>query len=164
MINVPLLAPPSRLPRLDKIAALRDPEVRARRAADAAREAVVLADEARQIRDAYAMTLVRRHGARPVDVQTRMRIARNAYVRLRRRFPDSEVPDVNLDDAWHALEVATDRVEKMTARAERAREIRDAAAQEMVNAGRRPVDVVKATGLTSARVAQMRLAPVLEPV
>lgn len=147
---------------VERVAAVAAPEKRAKAAADAVRKATAAVDKARVTRDNTAVWLVRA-GARPVEVQQRMGMARNqrnAYVRIVQRLGEAPVPDhSSTRNAWRTLDRAVARMTEHAAVASEARVLRDQAAQAMVDAGARSMDVAKATGLTSARVSQMGLTP-----
>jgi hypothetical protein len=153
-----------------------NPVERVRVLSEVIRTAESTADEYRPIRDAAAIALRLDYGVKPVKVYRCAHVNRNAHARLVRKAKDeARLPEgairvvprqtyLTEEGAWIALIDAADRVQAAKDQAERAREERNALILPMLlGRVRKPdgriytdADIADMTGLTSARVAQIK--------
>jgi hypothetical protein len=148
------------MPTIESVRAIKDPGKRATQAAKIIRAARARADEARQERDAAAMSLHRHYNWGPVDVYRAIGVSRSAFVDIAERVGRIG----KISNAEQVMSRAAATVARNETLANEAREVRDEAATGMLN-GRyrkpgggayRNSEVAKCTGLTTARVAQLR--------
>lgn len=146
-----------------KVRALPDPDKRAAQAARINRQAQERADEARVIRDRAAVSLHLHYDWKPVEVYRALGVSRSLFVRMIERVTD-DGPLKRVPDAERVMKRAAKTVERNEALVEESREVRDEAAEGMLN-GRyrkpgggtyRNAEVARLTHLTTARVAQLR--------
>lgn len=136
-----------------------DPEERARVAARAWADADARVKAARAARDAAALHLLRNEGRKPVEIYRPARLSRRLFQPIaascKGRAPvveDAERVLVDQGEAfWYAKAAAAE-----------AAHARTAACQEMLSAGRTNAEVARASGLSTARVTQIKkdLVPV----
>jgi hypothetical protein len=145
-------------PTLGTVRKIKDPMERVKAAATLVEDAQRRGDEARRQRDMYALHLDKVLGWRPVDIVRQVQVSRSLYVRIRDRYPTVLVEKAKsltgdvpaLAKAAGAEAVKWDRI------AAEGIEIRDAAIEEAINGGIRNAEVARATGLSTARIAQIR--------
>jgi hypothetical protein len=145
-----------------KIEKIADPAKRLAAAARLAREATIEANKARTRRDLAAVTLHRVHGWKQVDVRNLIGCSRGLYVRIEQRTP-VELPDI--EDPEKVIREVLPVIARLNATVEKARTIRNEVADAMLDGHiRKPdgrvysnADVHRMTGLTSARIAQLRV-------
>lgn len=145
------------------VAKIIDPMKRLTAAAALVREAEAAAERARAERDMATIVAHLDQGVPPVVLyRDTLAVSRGLFNRIIQRAP-AERPTI--DNAKAVAGKAAKQVRKFEAIVEQAREIRDTAALNLMNGrdeqGNRvpPVsnaDISRATGLTTARVAQMR--------
>lgn len=149
------------MPSTATVRAIEDPAKRARAAARIVRDAEAKANEARYERDMAAVILHLREGWKPVEVYRALGVSRGLFVRMVQRAPADLPP---MADPDKAMRKAARTVERLDTTCEEAREVRDEAAAGML-AGKyrkpdgtlyRNADVARLTGLTTARIAQLR--------
>lgn len=145
------------------VAKIIDPMKRLTAAAALVREAEAAAEHARAERDMATIVAHLDQGVRPVVLyRDTLAVSRGLFNRIIQRAP---VDRPEIPDAKTVAGKAARQVRKYEAIVEQAREIRDTAALMLMN-GRDAqgnkvptvtnADISRATGLTTARVAQMR--------
>jgi hypothetical protein len=145
--------------------AIEDPLVRVEKAAEVVRKAEVRADAARSMRDIATVVAHLDDGVSPVTLyRDTLECSRGLYVRIIQRAP-SQRP--KMDDALAQARESAQAVRRHEAVIEEARLVRDETALLLMNGGTDPVtgnkvtpvsnaEIARATGLTTARVAQVR--------
>lgn len=143
------------MPTVEKVRSLSDVEERAREAAKIVKAAEYKAKLERTKRDIAAVVLVKRDDELPIRVAELIGVSRGLMFRMFDHMEEADLPEI--DDPRKTAEKAGKAVQKWDAQAEEAREIRDEAIMAMLGSPRwRNADVARITGLTTARIAQMR--------
>jgi hypothetical protein len=140
---------------------IQDPEKRLAAAHQAYVEARTRLKDARQRRAVAGVALRYQPGRTQASVLRELAVSRALYVRWERRWAEEARA---VDNPERAASQATKDLEKWSAVASEMREIRDDVVDDMLNGGLRRrdgarfrnADVARITGLTTARVAQMR--------
>lgn len=148
---------------IDKARALPDPAKRAQASARLNRAAQERADTARVERDRAAVSLHLHYGWKPVQVYRALDVSRSLFVRMCERVT-ADGPLRRVPDAEKVMRRAAATVARNDAIVEESREVRDEAAIGMLSGFYRKPDggayrnaeVADLTGLTTARVAQLR--------
>ena len=150
---------------IDKVRAISDPLERVAAAADLVRKAEERADAARSMRDMATIVAHLDDGVPPVTLyRDVLKCSRGLFVRIIQRAPAKRPKMDNAVDQARESAAAVRRHEDVI---EQARAIRDETALLLMNGGKDPVtkkkitpvqnaDIARATGLTTARVAQVR--------
>jgi hypothetical protein len=157
--------------RLTELAADPDMPKRAQQAAVIARVAKMQADDTRTARDQAGTALTEVHGWKPVHAYTLMKVKRGLYARIRTRCLERGL-DPQYRDEGEAQRIAglyAGMPERLDALADRAGEVRDEAIVHLLTTpasegGMPNAEVARLTGLTTARIAQLRPATEQEPV
>lgn len=151
------------MPTIDAVRALPDPAERAKEASKINHAAQERADAARVERDRAAVSLHLHYGWKPVQVYRTLDVCRTSFVLMVGRVaPSGRLPKV--PDAEQVMKRAAATVARNEALVGESREVRDEAVTRMLNGKyRQPdgspyrnADVHRLTGLTTARVAQLR--------
>lgn len=148
-----------------ELSAVADPRERAEQAAELVRYAHAHAEKARLERNRAALAMYNQDGMSAATVwRDTLGISRNLWNRVLDRWDAGEIePAEGLTDPRGAAKRAADRVRHWEKVEEEARAIRDEVALDLMDGSYggpplRNAEVVRLTGLTSARVAQMRTA------
>lgn len=147
---------------IDAIRHLPDVEDRAREASRIAKTAAIKSKVERTRRDGAAVVLARKYGELPIRVAELGQFSRGLMFRMLDRVADGDVDKIaetfpTAPDARKAVEKSGKAVRKWDMLAEEAREVRDDAVEKMLASPQwRNADVARITGLTTARIAQMR--------
>lgn len=149
----------------DDLRSISDPLERVAAAADLVRKAEVRAENARAMRDMAAIVAHLDDGVPPVTMyRDVLQCSRGLFVRIIQRAPAKRT---KIDGAVEQARESAAAVRRHEAVIEAAREVRDETALLLMNGGTDPVsgdevkpisnaDIARATGLTTARVAQVR--------
>lgn len=141
---------------------VRDPLKRIAAAAALAREAEEIAEEARARRDRAAVVLRHDYDMTPVAIyRDVLGMGRSLFNRILDR---TEVPDYDEGAALPSVEEVIEQakadsetVRKYDEIATKARDIRDTTALDLIDSGKASnADVSRVTGLSTARIAQLR--------
>lgn len=149
----------------DDVRAIPDPLERVAAAADLVRKAEERAENARAMRDMAAIVAHLDDGVPPVTMyRDVLGCSRGLFVRIIQRAPAKRP---KMEGAVEQARESAAAVRRHEAIIEAAREVRDSTALLLMNGGKDPVtgqkvtpvsnaDIARATGLTTARVAQVR--------
>jgi hypothetical protein len=148
-----------------ELSAIADPRERAEKAAELVRYATSHADKARLERNRAALAMHVAH-VTPAALIWRdtLGISRNLWNRLLKEYEEGKItPAENLVDPTGAARRAVERKRHWERVADEARKVRDDVALELMDGSwggppLRNAEIVRLTGLTSARVAQVRTA------
>jgi hypothetical protein len=145
-------------PTIGTVRKIKDPLDRLKAAAILVDEAQAKGQDARRTRDMAALHLDKVLGWRPTEIVAQIHVSRSLYVRIRDRYAavlvehaknmTGDVPKIAAASGAAAI--------KWDAIAKEGIEIRDEAIAEAIAAGVRNADIARATGLSTARIAQIR--------
>lgn len=150
---------------VDDVRAIPDPLERVAAAAELVRKAEERADAARSMRDMATIVAHLDDGVSPVTLyRDTLQCSRGLFVRIIQRAPAKRA---KMDNALAQAGESAAAVRRHEAVIEQARAIRDETALLLMNGGKDPVtkakitpvsnaEIARATGLTTARVAQVR--------
>lgn len=150
---------------VESVRAIADPLERVAAAAELVRKTEVRADAARGIRDMATIVAHLDDGVSPVTLyRDTLQCSRGLFVRIIQRAPAKRP---HMTDALAQARESAQAVRRHEAVIAEARAIRDETALLLMNGGTDPVtgkrvvavanaDIARATGLTTARVAQVR--------
>lgn len=147
---------------VNSVAKIADPMKRAAAAATLVRDADNAAVDARATRDMATIVAHLDQGATPVTLYRALGISRGLFNRMVQRAPQQRPP---IEDALAVATQAAKEVRKYERISAEARAIRDETALSLMNgrdtAGNQVkmhsnADIARATGLTTARIAQIR--------
>jgi len=144
------------VPTLASVVKIKDPLLRATRAAEIVHDAQERAEATRNARDLAALHLERVQHWRPVDIVDLIGVSRGLFVRIRQRGP-AHLPVI--DNAEDVARTMGEETIKWDTLAKQAGLVRDNAIYEARQAGISNADLHRATGLTTARIAQLKHGP-----
>lgn len=151
--------------QVEKVRSIEDPIERVTAAAELVRQREERAEGARQVRDQATIIAHLDDGVAPAEMyRDVLDCSRGLFVRIIQRAPAKRG---KMSDAKEQARSSAKAVRKHEAVIERAREIRDSTALLLMTGGKDPVtglevervsnaEIARVTGLTTARVAQIR--------
>lgn len=144
---------------LAEIAAMSDDRFRAEEASSFADAVTEHADAVRTARDQAATALRRYHGWTPVECYRLIDVTRTLFAKIDARNTARGVDPRYRRSKRAAMSDAEQyapQVPEWDALAEEARDVRDEAIRALIRSGLRNVEIAKITGLTEARIAQVK--------